>query len=157
MLSTEAVAEINRLAAQYPEPRSAVIPGLYIAQKEHGYCSAEAIADVADVLHLTPGYVRSVASFYTMYFKEPVGKHSVDVCTNLACTLRGAEPIVNHISEVLHCAPEHTTDDKKFTLHCVECLGYCDIAPMMQIDDQTYGHLTPETVNQILKEYTAHA
>jgi NADH-quinone oxidoreductase subunit E len=158
MLSQEAIAEIHHIAAEYPEPRSALIPALFIAQKENnGYCSPQVMAEVAAVLRLTPAYVRSVASFYTMIYKEPVGRHIVDVCTNLACMLRGAEGNIQYISERIKCPIEGNSPDGRFTLHSVECLGYCDIAPMMQIDEETYGHLTPGTIDQILEEHTTDA
>jgi NADH-quinone oxidoreductase subunit E len=158
MLSQEAIEEIHRIAEEYPESRSALIPALFIAQKENnGYCSPEVMTAVAEVLHLTPAYVRSVASFYTMIYKEPVGKHVVDVCTNLACMLRGAEECIHYISGQLGCPIEGNSADMQFTLHAVECLGYCDIAPMMQIDENTYGHLTRQSIDEILEEYRADA
>jgi NADH-quinone oxidoreductase subunit E len=106
---------------------------------------------------LTPAYVRSVASFYTMIYKEPVGKTIVDVCTNLACMLRGAEENIQYISGRIRCPIEGNSEDGQFTLHAVECLGYCDIAPMMQIDSETYGNLTRESIDQILEEHTRNA
>ncbi len=158
MLSQEAIEEIHHIAAEYPESRSALIPALFIAQKENGgYCSPEVMAEVAGVLHLTPGYVRSVASFYTMIYKEPMGKTVVDVCTNLACLLRGAEQNIAYISGRLTCPIEGNSADGRFTLHSVECLGYCDIAPMMQVNEQTYGHLTRESIDQIMAEYQKDA
>jgi len=158
MLSQEAIEEIHHIAAEYPEPRSALIPALFIAQRENnGYCSPEVMAEVAQVLRLTPAYVRSVASFYTMIYKEPVGKTIVDVCTNLACMLRGAEENIHYISGRLKCPIEGNSEDGQCTLHAVECLGYCDIAPMMQIGGETYGHLTRESIDQILGEHTSNA
>ncbi len=158
MLSQEAIGEIHRIAEEYPESRSALIPALYIAQRENGgYCSPDVLAEVAEVLRLTPGYVRSVASFYTMIYKSPVGKHVVDVCTNLACQLRGAQETIAYISGRIICPIEGNSEDGRFTLHAVECLGYCDIAPMMQINDKTYGPLTHDTINTILAEYEKDA
>jgi NADH-quinone oxidoreductase subunit E len=158
MLSPAAIAEIHHIADEYPEPRSALIPALFIAQRENnGYCSPEVMAEVAAALRLTPGYVHSVASFYTMIYKEPVGKTIVDVCTNLACMLRGAEENIQYISGRIKCPIEGNSEDGQFTLHSVECLGYCDIAPMMQVNAETFGHLTRETIDEILKEYTDNA
>jgi NADH-quinone oxidoreductase subunit E/NADH dehydrogenase (ubiquinone) flavoprotein 2 len=103
------------------------------------------MAYVAALLELPPAFVASVASFYTMYYKRPVGQHHVQVCTNLSCALRGAEEIVDCLRERLGIGLGETTADGRFTLSEVECLGSCGTAPMMQVDDDYWENLTPET------------
>lgn len=136
----------------YPEKRAALLPTLWLAQKEFGYLSPEAMAYVAQLLGLTPAYVYGVSTFYTMFNKEPVGKYLIQVCTNLPCSLMGAEHVVDYLSHKLGIQPGQTTPDKKFTLLRVECLGACGGAPMMQINDTYYENLTREKIDQILSE-----
>jgi len=136
----------------YPDKRAALLPALYLAQKEFGYLSQEAMQYVAGLLELTPAYVYGVSTFYTMYNKEPVGKYLVQVCTNLPCALMGAEHVVDYLSQKLGVKAGETTPDKKFTLLRVECLGACGAAPMMQINDAYYENLTREKIDQILRE-----
>src|SRR5579871_5774632 len=101
MLSESIRSRISTLMQRYPNQRSALLPALYLAQEEHGYVSEETMAEIADLLHLTAADVKSVASFYTMYFKKPVGRHIVDVCTNLACKARGGEALLEQVCQRL--------------------------------------------------------
>jgi len=112
--------------------------------------SLEAMEYVAGLLELSPANVYGVASFYTMYNKEQVGKYLVQVCMNLPCAMVGAEEVLEHISEKLGIKEGETTSDEKFTLMKVECLGACGAAPMMQINDEYYEDLTPAKVDEIL-------
>src|SRR5579871_5433941 len=134
MLSEETRNKILRLKGRYPDRRSAVGPSLYLLQAEAGYCTRDGMEEVADLLELVPADVLSVASFYTMFFKEPIGKRVVDVCTNLACMVTGADELLAHISEALQVPVGGTSADGRCTLHHVECLGYCDLAPVVEID-----------------------
>lgn len=152
MLSEETRQKILELKGRYPNRRSALGPALYLLQAEAGYCSDEGMMEVAELLELTPADVFSVASFYTMFFTEPVGQRAVDVCTNLACMVRGADEILAYVSERLQTPVGGTSPDGRCTLHHVECLGYCDRAPVLQLDYKPVGPLTRELVDQVLAE-----
>jgi NADH-quinone oxidoreductase E subunit len=143
--SPAAQAKFEHYLTRYPVKRAAIMPTLWLAQKEFGWLSPEVMAYVAALLELPPAFVASVASFYTMYYKRPVGQHHVQVCTNLSCALRGAEEIVDCLRERLGIGLGETTADGRFTLSEVECLGSCGTAPMMQVDDDYWENLTPET------------
>ena len=127
-------AEIEAAMARYPDRHSAVLPALAAAQRVHGWCSPQAIEQVACVMALTPAYLSSVASFYDMFELEPVGRHSVYVCTNISCSLRGADELYAAIEEA-------AGGDPQVNLRHFECLGACDIAPMVSVDQVYYGPL----------------
>jgi NADH-quinone oxidoreductase subunit E len=137
---------------RYPQPRSALLPALDIAQREAGYLSPQVLREVAVLMDLPPVEVASVASFYTMLYRRPVGKHVIQVCTNISCSLMGAEHIVNVLRKKLGIEVGETTPDGRFTLLTVECLGSCGTAPMMQVDDTYYENLTEERLDAILAE-----
>lgn len=152
MLSDKAKSEIQKLKTRYPHPNSALLPALALAQKEHGWLSPEVLEEVAEVMELSPAQVGSVASFYTMFNRRPVGKYLIQVCTNIACSLLGAEHIVEHLKRQLGINVGETTPDGRFTLMEVECLGSCGTAPVMQVNETYYENLTAEKVNEILAE-----
>ncbi len=152
MLSENAKAEIEQLKGKYPDPKSALLPALYVAQREHGWLSPEVMRDVAEVMDLPPAEVASVASFYTMFNRQPVGENLIQVCTNISCSLLGAEHIVEYLKSKLGIDVGETTPDNKFTLVTVECLGSCGTAPMMQVNDTYYENLTEEKIDRILAE-----
>lgn len=150
MLSENAVKEINELTSKYATKRSVIMPALSVVQREHGYVTEEGMRDVARILGLKPILVFEVATFYTMYNKKPVGKYHIQVCTNIACSLLGAEHLMDFLSRKLGIKTKETTSDKKFTLSAVECLGSCGTAPMMQVNDSYYENLTEIKVEEIL-------
>jgi len=152
VLSENAKAEIKQIRGKYPDPRSALLPALYVAQREHGWLSPEVMRDVAEVMELPPTEVASVTSFYTLFNRQPVGENLVQVCTNISCSLLGAEHIVEYLKSKLGIDVGETTLDNKLTLVTVECLGSCGTAPMMQINDTYYGNLTEEKIDRILAE-----
>ncbi len=152
VLSDKAVEAIRQAQARYPHPRSALMPALHIAQQELGWLPREALVQVADLLDLTPAEVLSVASFYTMYNRWPVGKYLIQVCTNVSCSLLGAEHLLEHISRKLGIRVGETTPDGLFTLVEVECLGSCGTAPVMQVNERYYEQLTAAKVDEILEE-----
>lgn len=152
-LSEESKAEIRRIRDEYPDPQSALLPALYLAQRDYGGWLPQAAFDqVAEVMDLSPTRVASVASFYTMLNRKPVGRYLIQLCTNLSCSLLGAERLVDHISRKLGIGVGETTPDGQFTLLEVECLGSCDTAPMMQVNDRYYENLTEERIDHILEE-----
>ncbi|HSJ56642.1 MAG TPA: NADH-quinone oxidoreductase subunit NuoE [Anaerolineae bacterium] len=151
VLTEGSKAKIRQLRDEFPDPRSAVLPALYLAQADHGgWVPVEAIDEVADLMGLTSTFVGSVASFYTLIHTAPVGRHKVYVCTNISCSLLGGEHILKYIGGKLGVLPGGTTADGQFSLFEVECLGSCGTAPMMQIDDTYYENLTEEKVDEIL-------
>jgi NADH-quinone oxidoreductase E subunit len=151
VLSEKSKLEIEKLRGEYPDPQSALVAALYLAQKDsEGWLPAEALAQVAEVMDLPVATVGAVASFYTMLHREPMGRHLIQVCTNISCSLLGAGHIVRYIGDKLGIEPGETTSDGLFTLLEVECLGSCGTAPMMQVDDQYYDMLTEQKIDQIL-------
>ena len=143
----------EKIRSRYPDARSALLPCLGMAQEIRGHLSAETMDQVAGLLQLSPAYVRGVATFYTMLNRKPVGQHLVQVCTNISCSLLGAEHLVQYIGRLLGIEPGETTPEGRFTLLIVECLGSCGTAPMMQVDDRYYENLTEEKVKDILQGF----
>jgi NADH-quinone oxidoreductase subunit E len=142
--------EIEAHMALYPDSRSAALPALAAAQRVYGWCSPEAIEGVACVMGLTPAYLAAVATFYDMLDTEPVGRHSVYVCTNISCSLRGADALYEAISQAAGDGA-----DADFNVRPFECLGACDIAPMASVDGVYVGPLTPEDVPRLLEDARA--
>src|ERR671917_1580086 len=141
-------AEIEAEMAKYPDVRSAAIPALKVVQREHGWCSPTAIEQAACVMRLTPGYLIAVATFYDMFDTVPVGEHQVYVCTNISCSLLGADAIYE---EMLSAAG----DDPRFNVRSFECLGACDIAPMASVDGEYVGPLEAEDCGRIVAQLKA--
>jgi NADH-quinone oxidoreductase subunit E len=141
-------AEIEAHMAKYPDPRSASIPALHAIQGWHGWCSPTAIEQAAAVMRLTPAYLTAVATFYDMFYTEPVGEHTVFVCTNISCSLRGADDLYE---EMLATAGQ----DPRFNVRSFECLGACDIAPMASIDGDYVGPLTREDCRTLFEDVLA--
>ena len=155
LLSAKSRAEIDRWIAKYPpdHKRSAVMAALRIVQDQNGgWLSSDLIEAVAEYLEMPPVEVHEVATFYTMYDLKPVGRHKVCVCTNISCQLRGSDKIMEHLRKKLGVKVGETTPGGKFTLKEVECLGACVGAPMMMVDRTYYEDLTPEKVDEILKD-----
>ncbi len=144
--------EVDELLSRYPVKRSALLPLLYIAQREEEYVSEQAMKEIAKILDLTPSQVYETVTFYTMYNLKPIGKFHIQVCRSLMCALVGSDNIVEWIQKKLNISSGQTTADKTFTLNVVECLGSCGTGPMMQINDDYYECLTEEKVGQILDE-----
>ncbi|MBI3329009.1 MAG: NADH-quinone oxidoreductase subunit NuoE [Nitrospinae bacterium] len=123
------------ITARFPQPLSALIPLLYLVQEQYGYLTRGGIELAAEVLGTTPAYVDSVASFYTMLYRQPVGKYVLQVCTTLPCALLGADEVLAYLEEKLGIKPGETTNDQIFTLQKVECLAACHRAPLMMVND----------------------
>ncbi len=149
--SAKAMEEFKTTLAKYePQNQAALLPTLWLAQNEFGYLSNEVMEYVATLLKLPPAKVYSVASFYTMYKREPTGKHFIQICRTLSCQLRGAEQVTKIICDKLNVELGKTTSDDKFTVIEVECLGSCGTAPMMQINNDYYENLTKSKVHEII-------
>jgi NADH-quinone oxidoreductase E subunit len=152
MFSKSVEKEFQELVQKYPSKRSALLPALYIVQRESGYLTPEGIEYVAKLIGLTPAQVTEVASFYLMLFLKPVGKNVIWVCHNLSCTLCGAEEIIQHLENRLGIKVGETTSDKKFTLLRQECLASCDTAPVMQVNDEYEENLTLQRVDELIEK-----
>ncbi len=152
MLSQQSENEIDLEIAKYPaeQKQAAVMAALAIAQREKGWLDEETLDYVARRLEIPAIRVAEVATFYSMYDLEPVGRHKISLCTNISCMLRGSEDIKKYLEDKLSIKPGQTTSDGKFTLKEVECLAACCGAPMMQVDDDYHENLTPQRVDEIL-------
>ncbi|MBK9709056.1 MAG: NADH-quinone oxidoreductase subunit NuoE [Acidobacteria bacterium] len=142
--------KLDEIISHYPVKRSAILPALYIAQDEHGHVTDDDIRYLAKRLDMRVNEVEEVVTFYTMYSRKPVGKYKLQVCRTLSCMLQGAEQITEHISHKLGCEIGGTTPDGKFTLQEVECLGYCDLAPCLQVNFDYHEKISTESVDQLI-------
>jgi NADH-quinone oxidoreductase subunit E len=150
ILTDGAIHQIKDIAAKYPSSRSALLPALHIAQNELGWVSREAMEEVASILAIDPDQVEEVATFYTMFYTEPVGTYVLEVCKTLPCSILGSDEITDYISSKLGIQPGETTADRMFTLIRVECLAACHRAPVMQVNHRYYQDLTPEKIDALL-------
>jgi NADH-quinone oxidoreductase subunit E len=154
--SDAAMEEYREFLTHYPTRQAALLPTLWIAQREFGWLSDAAQEYVAKLMELPPAHVRAVVSFYTMFHRKPVGRYLLDVCTNLSCRLRGADRIVECISWRLSIRVGETTPDGKFTLGSVECLASCGTAPMLQLNQgEYYENLTEASTLKLIDELAA--
>ncbi len=152
MLKETHQAEIDDILSRYPVKRSALLPLLYLAQREQGYVTEPAMQEIAGILKLTPPQVYETATIYTMLNLKPVGKFHIQVCKSLMCALVGSDTLIAWIDTKLGIKPGATTADKLFTLSAVECLAACGTAPMMQINDDYYERLTEDKLDHILAD-----
>ncbi len=152
MLSESNLQKIEELKKRYQSPQSVVLAALWMWQDEHGWISNEGMEYVAKLLGIPPHHVYGVVTFYTMFNKEPVGKHKLEVCTNVSCMLKNSDKILKHIEDRLHIKVGETTPDKRFTLVEAECLGACGYAPMLQCGDEYYENLDEAKVDRMLAE-----
>jgi len=151
-IKNETMIKIDSIISRYPNKRSALLEILHILQTEWGYIDREGEETVASLLGIHPVDVHEVVTFYTMYARKPVGKYRILICRNLTCTLLGGETLINYLKKKLKIEEGETTSDGKFTLETVECLGACELAPVMQINGEFYGNLTPEKIDKILED-----
>ncbi len=147
--------EIQEVAERYPVRRSAIMPALHLAQERYGWLPPEALREVAEALELTPAYCQAVASFYDMYHLEPVGRHTIDVCTNVSCALLGAQQVVEAFEAELGISAGGTSPDGAFTLRTVECYGGCGWGPVVAVDYRYREPVRPEEVRAIVRELRA--
>ena len=154
MLSDAGIARIEEIVKEYPIKKSAIIPALYVAQREYGgWLPREAMEEVAEVLDLPASHVFGVASFYSMYYRKPVGRVLVQICTTSPCALRGAAEAVECFSRKLGIGVGETTEDGQFTLQEVECLAACHEAPMVQINEDYFFQLDEQKIDEIIEAY----
>jgi NADH-quinone oxidoreductase subunit E len=149
-LSEKHLQAIEELKKHYQQPQSVVLAALWMWQEEHGWVSEEAMQYIADLLSVPHQHVYGVVTFYTMFNRKPVGRHKIEVCTNLSCMLRNSRGILEHIQKSLDLKVGETTPDGRFTLVEAECLGSCGTAPMMQVGNEYYENLDERKVDRIL-------
>jgi len=142
--------EIETILPRYPKKDAAILPALHLVQRRLGYITAESEKLVAQVLGVRPVRVREVVTFYTMFSQKPLGKYHLQVCSNLSCTLAGGETVLDYLREKLRIKVGETTADGRFTLTTVECLGACDQAPCLMVNDDLYGRLDKAKIDELL-------
>jgi NADH-quinone oxidoreductase E subunit len=145
-------AEVQELKERYPDVQSATLPALQLAQERHGYLSPDALRECAEALGTTPAVCEAVASFYDMLHLAPVGRHMVEVCTNVSCALVGAQQVLEAFELELGISAGETTDDGAVTLRPIECLGGCGWATVVSVDHRYRTHVQPTDVAGIVEE-----
>jgi NADH-quinone oxidoreductase subunit E len=153
-LTPEREQQVDEILTRYPERRAALLPVLWLCQRQNGWLSPEVVEYVAERLELSTAVIQGVVTFYTMFFDEPVGENVIWVCRTLSCDLRGGKAIQEHLEKKLGCTAGHTSSDGKFTLLKAECLAACGQAPMVQINDYYYENLNTDQLDRIID---AHA
>ncbi len=153
MLTDQEKQEIDEELGQFEQKRAACIEALKIVQRHRGWVSDEALEDVASALDMTPAELDSVATFYNLIYRRPVGKHVIHVCNTISCWIMAQEEIFDHLRTRLNIDWGETSVDGKFTLLPIPCLGACDLAPAMLIDNELYGDLTPQKLDEILRKF----
>ncbi len=159
----ELKAQIEDAMGRYPQLRSASIPALWAVQRHYGWCTPDGIRQAAAVMGLTPGYLQSVASFYDLFRLEPTAKHRVLVCHNISCWMRGADDLLVALCEATGCnhhEAEHdgaNSPDGEFFIKGFECLGACDIAPMVSVDEHYYGPLETGDATTLVEQLRSGA
>ena len=144
--------EAQAILGRYEEKKAAMLPLLRLVQEQYGYVTPEGEQWVAEQIGTTPAHVREVVTFYTLFRRQPVGKYHIQVCSNMSCWLAGCSEIIRYLEEKLQIKAGETTPDRRFTLSTVECLCACEIAPMLQLNDQYVGPLTKASVDNMLAE-----
>ena len=150
MLSEENQKKVEQLRKRYPTSQALVLPVLWMVQEQEGYISEDSMKYVAALLHIPFGHILGVVSFYIMLQKDRIGKHHIEVCTNVSCMLRGSGKILEHIEQRLGITVGETSPDKKWTLSEAECMGSCGTAPMLAIGDEYYENLTLEKIDKLI-------
>ncbi len=153
MLSEKETQEINAELAHYTIKASASVEALNIVQRHRGWVPDEAVKDIAAMLNMTPDELDAVATFYSFAFRKSVGRHVILVCDSISCWIMGYNPLLSVLKTKLGVTFGETTADNRFTLLPISCLGACDRAPAMMVDDDLYGPVTPESMGDILEKY----
>ena len=151
MYSIENEQRIDEYITHYPVRRSAILPALHIAQIEHGYVTDDDVKYLAQRLDMRVNEVEEVVTFYSMYSRKPIGKYKLQVCRTISCNIAGCEKISAHITDKLGIKVNETTPDGKFTLQEVECLGYCDLAPVLQVNFDYHEQITLARTDEIIE------
>ncbi len=150
VFNEQELEQVEKFKSKYPEAQSAIMPVLWMAQKKFGWLSKEVMKYVAELLNLSYAHVYGVATFYTMYFKKPMGKYHVQVCTNVSCMLRGGEEMFVHLKNKFGIGHNERTEDGLFSLEEVECMGACGGAPMIAINEDYHENMSIGQVDTLL-------
>lgn len=153
MLTDQEIAEIKEERQKYQEPQAAIVPGLRVVQGHRRWVSDEHVRDLAHLLGLTAEEVDSVATFYNLIYRQPVGRHVILICDSVSCWIMGYNPLREYLQKKLGVEFGQTTPDDRFTLLPTACLGACDLAPVMMVDDDLHVQLTDEKIDQALEQY----
>jgi len=153
MFNETVLKEITEISDRYPDRKSALLPSLYIAQREFGWLSDEAMESVSKALNVPEAMVRGTASFYSMYRHKPVGRHVIQLCTNVSCMIFGAEKLVDFLGSKYGVHPDSTGQDGRFSLVIMECIGACGTAPAMLVDTDFHDSLSEKRIEEILEQY----
>ncbi len=154
MFNEAAKKELREIRLKYPNARAALLPALYVAQREFGWLSPEAYEEVSDLLGMPKAIARGVGTFYAMYKHKPAGRNIVQLCTNVSCMILGAERLVDFLKNRYGLEPGGTTQDGRYSLVIMECIGACGTAPAMLVNDDFYENLTEKYIEEILGRYT---
>lgn len=149
-LTDQTKKKIEEIASRYASKEAALLPVLHLVQREKGFISQQEEKQVAHLLNIKPIKIKEVVTFYTMFNQKEVGKYHIQICSNLSCSLLGAESLIDHLKNKLGIEVGETTSEKKFTLTTVECLGACEQAPCMMINFDYFGNLDKEKIDNIL-------
>jgi NADH-quinone oxidoreductase E subunit len=147
----EELERVDTIISKYPEKKSALMPMLWLAKKKWGWISKDVMKYIANLLDLSFAHVEGVATFYTMYFKKPMGNYHLQICTNVSCMLREGDSLYRHVSEKLKIGNMETTPDGQFSLEEVECMGACGGAPMMAVNDDYYENMSIEKIDNLIE------
>lgn len=150
MFTPAELDEVAKIESRYPEQKAALMPVLWMVQKKFGWISDEAMGFVAGLLGLSKAHVLGVVTFYTMYFDKPMGRHHIQVCTNVSCMLRGGEEIYKNVANQLGIGHRQCTADGKYSLEEVECMGACGGAPMIAVNEDFFENVSSPRVLEIL-------
>jgi NADH-quinone oxidoreductase E subunit len=150
--TSERQKRFDQLLKKYPDKRTLALPALHLAQEQEGYLSLETIETLAKILEITPASLMDTVSFYSMFRTQPQGKYILQVCQTLSCSLAGADKIVSHLANKYRLKVGETTEDGKFTLLKVECLGSCGTAPVVQVNDDYYEKMAVDKLDRILNK-----
>ncbi len=154
MFSEAAIKELQQIREKYPTGRAALLPALYVAQREFGWMSPEAYEAVSEILGVPKAIARGVGTFYAMYKHRPAGRNIIQLCTNISCMILGAERLADFLKSRYGLEPGGTSPDGRFSLVIMECIGACGTAPAMLVNDDFYENLTEKYIEEILEKYT---
>ena len=153
MFTETILKELEEIKNRYPDQKSALLPALYVAQREFGWLNHEAMSYVARTLNLPEAIVRGTASFYSMFKHKKAGRHLIQLCTNVSCMILGAERLVDFLRTKYGMEPDNTTQDGRFSLVIMECIGACGTAPAMLVNTDFYDSLTEGKIEEVLDKY----
>lgn len=151
-MSPENIAKAKEILTKFPQRSSALIPLLHLVEEEHGYIPPDEVNVVADLMDVTPAYVESVLSFYTLFHRQPTGKYLIQVCRGISCAVRGADDLSRYLYEELGVSRNGTTEDGMFTVEEVECIALCREAPAVQVNLEFFGNVDREKMDEILRQ-----